>query len=54
MGSNKVPQKALCRTLTELGYGTGGSHGVSLLDVGGFDAGPYMSMPDHQPCQRIQ
>lgn len=45
---------ALCRRLTDLGYGTGGSHGVSALNVGGFDAGHYMSMPNRRPCMQIR
>ncbi|WP_431679687.1 hypothetical protein [Kitasatospora sp. KL5] len=53
-GTTRDEALALCRRLTELGYGTGGSHGMSILAVGGFDAGRYTSMPNRPPCEQIQ
>ncbi|MFF0392270.1 hypothetical protein ACFYS8_26785 [Kitasatospora sp. NPDC004615] len=40
--------KAVCQRITELGYGPGGSHDISLLAVSG--AGSYTSMPGRPAC----
>ncbi|GLW72744.1 hypothetical protein Kpho02_50430 [Kitasatospora phosalacinea] len=40
--------RALCHRITELGWGTGGSHGVTLLAVSG--AGHFTSTPDLPVC----
>ncbi|MFD9129940.1 hypothetical protein [Kitasatospora sp. NPDC059571] len=43
---------ALCRRLTELGYGPGGSHGISVLALEG-GPGRYMSMPNRPACEQL-
>ncbi|MEV7214693.1 hypothetical protein AB0O31_16570 [Kitasatospora cineracea] len=42
---------ALCRRITELGYGTDGPNEVVFLSVGdGEKTGSYTSLPGHKPC----
>ncbi|MFD8479943.1 hypothetical protein [Kitasatospora sp. NPDC059673] len=40
--------RALCRRITELGYGPGGSHNIDLLTVSG--SGSYTSTPGGPAC----
>ncbi|WP_457034123.1 hypothetical protein [Kitasatospora sp. P5_F3] len=44
---------ALCVKLTDIGYGTGGQHQISMLSVSG---GPimYMSLPDQPACAKMR
>ncbi|WP_405018623.1 hypothetical protein OHV05_18115 [Kitasatospora sp. NBC_00070] len=54
-GTTRAESLALCRRLTDLGYGTGGRHGLSILGVGGAEeAGQYVSMPNRPPCEQIR
>ncbi|MFJ9523485.1 hypothetical protein ACIRPK_35295 [Kitasatospora sp. NPDC101801] len=44
---------ALCLKITDIGYGTGGQHQVSLLSVGnGYIL--YMSLPGGQACAKMR
>ncbi|MFI9788379.1 hypothetical protein ACIHEI_33445 [Kitasatospora sp. NPDC051984] len=43
---------AVCLRITELGYGLGGPHQVSMLQVSGAN-GHYMSIPGQEPCYKV-
>ncbi|MEU3496587.1 hypothetical protein ABZ747_24240 [Kitasatospora cineracea] len=50
-GTAREQTLALCRRITELGYGIDGPNGVVFLSVGnGEETGSYFSMPGQETC----